>query len=191
MACAALFPVAALSQMHPNRELTVAEVRTALEWKIARGASYQTIWNTGYDFFRVHLRNQDTAEAIYRAFLAVRGNTDEQQKAITQAAIYWQKIHDYGITNVPVGIDNSLRDTVPSPRRGREGTLRMARPKGGPVPMRDSEATVGRRAEPRRRLNGRLDNPWPGKYYSGVYPDYLPPDRVREREKARERGQRR
>ncbi|MDR1080577.1 MAG: hypothetical protein LBQ79_06370 [Deltaproteobacteria bacterium] len=177
-----------MGQLHPLRELSVAEVRTALEWKIARGASYQTIWNTGYDYFRIHLRNQDTAETIYRAFLAVRGNTDEQQLAIRQAAIYWQKVHDYGITNVPVGIDNSYRDTVPAPRRGREGTLRMARPKGGPVPMRDSEATLARRAEPRRRLDGRLDNPWPGRYYSGVYPDYLPPDRVRERREAREKA---
>ncbi|MDR1041362.1 MAG: hypothetical protein LBR80_14625 [Deltaproteobacteria bacterium] len=164
-------PETALAQLHPLRALTVAEVRVALEWKIARGGSYQTIWNTGYDFYRVHLRNQDTAEAIFRGFLAVRGNNEEQQRAITQAAIYWQKVHDYGITNVPVGIDNSVRDTVPSPRRGREGTLKMARPKGGPVPMRDSEATMARRAEPRRRLDGTLDNPWPGRYYSGVYPD--------------------
>jgi hypothetical protein len=156
--------------MNPNRELTVAEVRAALEWKIARGGNYQTIWNTGYEYFRRHLRNQDTAEVIFLAFRAVRGNNDEQQRAVTQAAIYWQKIHDYGITNVPVGIDNSVRETVPAPRRGREGTLKMARPKGGPVPMRDSEATMARRAEPRRRLNGDLENPWPGRYYSGVYP---------------------
>jgi hypothetical protein len=156
--------------MNPLRELTVAEVRAALEWKIARGGSYQTIWNTGYEYYRRHLRNQDTAEVIWRAFLAVRGENPEQERALRQAAIYWQKIHDYGITNVPVGIDNSLRETVPAPRRGREGTLKMARPKGGPVPMRDSEATLARRAEPRRRLDGTLENPWPGRYYSGVYP---------------------
>jgi hypothetical protein len=170
LALAGLAGTAAAQPMHPLRELTVEEVRTALEWKIARGASYQTIWNTGYDFYRVHLGNQDTAEVIFRAFLAVRGNNDEQRSAVRQAAVYWQKIHDYGIANVPVGIDNSLRETVPAPRRGREGTLKMARPKGGPVPMRDSEATMARRAEPRRRLDGTLENPWPGRYYPGVYP---------------------
>jgi hypothetical protein len=167
---AVLSPLPAYAQMNPNIPLTVAEVRATLERKIARGGSYQTIWNTGYDFYRVHMRNQDTADVLWRAFTAVRGNNDEQERALRQAAIYWQKIHDYGVTNVPVGIDNSYRDTVPSPRRGREGTLKMARPKGGPVPMRDSEATIARQSEPRRHLDGTQDNPWPGRYYSGVTP---------------------
>jgi hypothetical protein len=159
--------------MNPMRPLTVAEVRAELERKLRQDASYQTLWNTGYEFYRVHLRNQDTAEVIYRAYLAVRGNNPEQTKAIDQAAIYWQKIHDYGITNVPVGIDNSVRETVPNPRRGRTGTLRMARPRGGPVPLRESEASMANRANrrtDRRDLRGHRVNPYPGPYYPGVYP---------------------
>jgi hypothetical protein len=159
--------------MNPLRPLTVEEVRADLERKLGQNASYQTLWNTGYQFYRVHLRNQDTAEVIFRAYTAVRGNNPEQTKAINQAAIYWQKIHDYGITNVPVGIDNSLRETVPNPRRGRMGTLKMLKPKGGPVPLRESEATLANRAMrrmDRRDLKGRRINPYPGPYYPGVYP---------------------
>jgi hypothetical protein len=169
----ALFAPALFAQMNPQRELTVEEVRAELERRIGREATYQTIWNTGYDFYRLHLRNQDTALTIFRAYTAVRGLNGEQARAIRQAAIYWQKVHDYGITNVPVGIDNSARETVPSPRRGRTGTLKMARPRGGPAPLRDSEATMARRAErrmDRRTLSGRRANPYPGPYYPGVYP---------------------
>ena len=161
------------AQMNPLRPLTVDEVREELNRRLGRNASYQTLWNCGYDFYRLHLRNQDAAQVIFLAYTSVRGNNPEQDRAIKQAAIYWQKIHDYGITNVPVGIDNSLRETVPNPRRGREGSLRMARPRGGPVPLRDSEATMGRRADRRmnqRDLRGRRVNPYPGPYYPGVYP---------------------
>ena len=161
------------AQMHPLRPLTVEEVRAELERKLRQNATYQTIWNTGYEFYRVHLRNQDTAYVIFLAYQAVRGNTPEQDRAVKQAAIYWQKIHYYGITNVPVGVDNSVRETVPNPRRGRIGTLKMAKPRGGPVPLRDSEATMGNRAERRmnqRDLRGRRVNPYPGPYYPGVYP---------------------
>ncbi|MDR2353857.1 MAG: hypothetical protein LBF22_12035 [Deltaproteobacteria bacterium] len=165
------FQGSAMAQiMAPLRPLEVVEVREELERKLRQGASYQTLWNTGYEFYRIHLRNQDTANVIFRAYLAVRGNNPEQQKAITQAAIYWQKIRDYGITNVPVGIDNTFRETVPNPRRGRTGTLKMARPRGGPVPLRESEATLGNRAAPRENLNGTKRNPYPGPYYPGVYP---------------------
>ncbi|MDR2338674.1 MAG: hypothetical protein LBF40_00830 [Deltaproteobacteria bacterium] len=161
------------AQMNPLRALTVEEVRADLERKINRDATYQTIWNTGYQFYRLHLRNQDSAQVIFEAYMAVRGNTPEQNKAIRQAAIYWQKIHDYGITNVPVGIDNSVRETVPNRRRGRMGDLRMARPRGGPVPLRESEATIANRANrrmERRDLKGHRVNPYPGPYYPGVYP---------------------
>jgi hypothetical protein len=151
----------------------VEEVRADLEGKLGRGASYQTLWNTGYQFYRLHQRNQDTAEVIFRAYTAVRGYNPEQQRAVRQAAIYWQKIHDYGITNVPVGIDNSLRETVPNRRGGREGDLRMARPRGGPVPLRESEASIANRANRRmdkRDHRGRRENPYPGPYYPGSYP---------------------
>jgi hypothetical protein len=161
------------AQMNPLRPLEVGEVVEELERKLRQDATYQTLWNTGYQFYRVHLRNQDTARVIFRAYMLVTGNNPEQEKAIKQAAIYWQKIHDYGITNVPVGIDNSLRETVPNPRRGRMGTLKMLKPKGGPVPLRESEATMANRAKrrmDRRDLKGRRINPYPGPYYPGVYP---------------------
>ncbi|MDR2200399.1 MAG: DUF4148 domain-containing protein [Deltaproteobacteria bacterium] len=174
MAALYLFPARASAQLvNPLRPLTVEEVRADLERKLARDATYQTIWNTGYQFYRLHLRNQDTAEVIFLAYMAVRGNTPEQDKAVKQAAIYWRKIHNYGITNVPVGVDNSVRETVPNPRRGRMGTLKMAKPRGGPVPLRESEATLANRANrrmDRRDLKGRRINPYPGPYYPGVYP---------------------
>jgi hypothetical protein len=166
-----LFPDQLLAQQrHPLRPLKVDEVQAELERKIRRGASYQTIWNTGYDFYRVHLRNQDTAQVIFEAFMSVRGLNEEQERAIIQAAIYWQKIHDYGITNVPVGIDNSLRETIMAKRRGRVGDLKMLRPKSGPVPLRESEASLGNRAKPRETFGDRKENPYPGPYYQGVYP---------------------
>ncbi|MDR2461310.1 MAG: hypothetical protein LBE38_11140 [Deltaproteobacteria bacterium] len=154
----------------PNRQLEAGEVQAELERRIRNGASYQTLWNTGYEYYRLHQRNQDTAQAIFNAFMSVKGQNEEQEEAIIEAAIYWQKIHDYGITNVPVGIDNSLRETILAKRRGRRGTLKMLRPKSGPVPMRESEASMGNRGKPREKANGTTDNPYPGPYYPGVYP---------------------
>ncbi|MDR2350240.1 MAG: hypothetical protein LBF41_06405 [Deltaproteobacteria bacterium] len=156
--------------MAPNRPLEMDEVRAELERKIGNGGSFQSIWNTGYDFYRIHLRNQDTARVIREAYLAVRGNNEDQQRAITQAAAYWKEIHDYGITNVPAGIDNSMRETVRAKRRGREGNLRMLRPKSGPVTTRESEASMANLAKPKEKRNGDTENPYPGPYYPGVYP---------------------
>ncbi|MDR1166300.1 MAG: hypothetical protein LBO66_10650 [Deltaproteobacteria bacterium] len=165
-----LAPVLAAAQMAPLRPLELEEVRADLEGRIRRGGSYQTIWNAGYDFYRIHQRNQDTAMTIFRAYSALRGDTPEQDLALKQAAIYWLKVHDYGITNVPVGVDNSYRENAPSPRRGRRGNLRMLRPKGGPVPLRESEASMANRSRPRENARGRVTVRYPGPYYSGVYP---------------------
>jgi hypothetical protein len=38
------------------------------------------------------------------------------------------------------------------------------------VPLRESEAAMGNRAQPKENRNGKKDNPYPGPYYPGVYP---------------------
>jgi hypothetical protein len=150
------------------RPLTVDAVKNELESKLTRQPSYATIWNVGYDFYRTHLRNQDTAMAIHLAYMSVRGSTEEENRAIRQAAIYWQKIHDYGITNVPVGIDESVRGKIFYGQEDFQTTLGLKRPKGGPAPYRKGDrAYKGQRRQP---YKGRPDNPYPGPYYSGVYP---------------------
>jgi hypothetical protein len=78
----------ALAQPDPSgRPLTVNQVKAELEARLLREPSYATIWNTGYDFYRLHLRNQDTARIIYLGFMSVRGSTPEENRAIRQAAI--------------------------------------------------------------------------------------------------------
>jgi hypothetical protein len=104
--------------------------------------------------------------AIFQGFMAVRGNNPEQSKAIRQAAIYWQKVHDYGIINVPVGVDNNLRGNIYWGDSSYLSTLGMRRPKSGAVPLRKNY-TAARKRSPQR---GRSYNPYPGKYYPGVYP---------------------
>ncbi|MDR1395105.1 MAG: hypothetical protein LBK52_02905 [Deltaproteobacteria bacterium] len=155
----------ALAQPDPSgRPLTVNQVKEELEARLRRNPSYATVWNTGYDLYRLHLRNQDTAMTIFRGFMSVRGQTPEENRAIRQAAIYWQKVHDYGITNVPVGVDNNWRGKLYY-SDGYLTTLKMRRPKGGPVPLRPNPAG------PRRDLlRGPRNNPYPGPYYPGVYP---------------------
>jgi hypothetical protein len=151
------------------RPLTVEMVKSELEWRLGRDPSYATIWNTGYDIYRLHSRNQDTAMTIHRGFMSVRGQTTEQNKAIRQAAIYWQKVHDYGITNVPVGLDENIRGKIFYGSEPYATTLNMRRPKGGPVPLRPGDrAPAGRQV--RKPYRGRPDNPYPGPYYSGIYP---------------------
>ncbi|MDR1487506.1 MAG: hypothetical protein LBT62_05885, partial [Deltaproteobacteria bacterium] len=121
-----------------------------------------------YDFFRLHGRNQDVALTIHSGYMAVRGNTPQQVKVLRQAAIYWQKVHDYGITNVPVGIDNSLRANVPTGPPNYQTTLEMRRPISGDVPMVKGDRA--NRTSRRTRYKGRPENPYPGPYYSGIYP---------------------
>jgi hypothetical protein len=168
MAAAALTANAALAQYMEWKPLTPAMVKAELEFRLTRDPSYATIWNAGYDFYRLHGRNQDVAMVIHLGYMAVRGDTPEEIKALRQAAIYWQKVHDYGITNVPVGIDENLRAQIPNGPMPYQSTLEMRRPKGGPVPM----VKGGRAARTSRRTTykGRPENPYPGPYYSGVYP---------------------
>jgi hypothetical protein len=100
--------------------------------------------------------------------MSVRGSTEEENRAIRQAAIYWQKIHDYGIVNVPVGRDDNLRDKIYYGEEDFQTTLGLRRPKGGPVPIRKGDrANKGLRRAP---YKGRPSNPYPGPYYSGAYP---------------------
>jgi hypothetical protein len=154
------------------RPLTAASVQREIEWRLQReNVGYATVWNAGYDFYRLHPRNQDTAMAIHQGYVALLGQRMEPElkRAIRQAAIYWQKVHDYGITNVPVGVDESVRGATWYGSEPYQTTLRMRRPKGGPVPLRDGDrAPAGRRKRTPQR--GRADNPYPGPYYPGVYP---------------------
>ncbi|MDR0621276.1 MAG: hypothetical protein LBJ61_05305 [Deltaproteobacteria bacterium] len=158
----------ALAQDGQWRPLSVSMVKEELEWRLARNPSYATIWNLGYDIYRLHYRNQDTAMTIHLGYMAVRGQTPEENKAIRQAAIYWQKVHDYGITNVPVGIDENLRGKIYYGIESYETTLGMRRPKGGPVPLRKGDRAPTKKKRP--PYKGRPDNPYPGPYYNGVYP---------------------
>ncbi|MDR2422179.1 MAG: hypothetical protein LBE01_02230 [Deltaproteobacteria bacterium] len=158
----------ALAQPDPSgRPLTAQQVAMEIEARLARDPSYATVWNAGYDLFRLHLTHQDTAMAIHLGYRSVmgRGLTREVNLAIRQAAIYWQKVHDYGIVNVPVGVDNNWRGKIYY-GDGYLTTLAMRRPKGGPVPLIPNPKGRKRR-EPYR---GRRDNPYPGPYYPGVYP---------------------
>ncbi|MDR1870787.1 MAG: hypothetical protein LBS60_02480 [Deltaproteobacteria bacterium] len=158
----------AWAQPDPSgKPLTRFEVSAEIEARILRDPSYATIWNTGYDFYRLHLRNQDTAKAIYLGYSAVmrRGLTPEVNLAIRQATIYWQKVYEYGIINVPVGVDNNWRGQIYY-GGGYLTTLKMRRPKGGPVPLIPNPKGRSKR-EP---YKGHRENPYPGPYYPGVYP---------------------
>lgn len=159
----------AIAQEGQWRPLSVSMVKEELEFKLARNPSYATIWNTGYDIYRLHYRNQDTAMTIHLGYMAVRGETEEEKRAIRQAAIYWQKVHDYGITNVPVGIDENLRGKIYYGSETYMTTLEMRRPKGGPVPLQKGDRAPSKK---KRRVpyKGRPENPYPGSYYPGVYP---------------------
>jgi hypothetical protein len=116
----------------------------------------------------VHPRNQDTAMAIHRGYMSVRGSTPEESRAIRQAAIYWQKVHDYGVINVPVGVDENWRGATFYGSGTWSGVLAMRRPKGGPVPLRPGDrSSRGPKYESDRFRRGVE---YPGPYYPGVYP---------------------
>ncbi|MDR2455329.1 MAG: hypothetical protein LBE49_01875 [Deltaproteobacteria bacterium] len=162
----------AFAQEGDWRPLSAAMVQQEIEWRLGlENCSYATIWNAGYDIYRLHYRNQDTAMAIHLGYMGLLGRRlePEQRRAIRQAAIYWQKVHDYGITNVPVGVDENNRGATWYGSEQYLTTLRMRRPKGGPVPMRDGDRAPSKKKR-RAPYKGRPDNPYPGPYYPGVYP---------------------
>jgi len=154
--------------------LSSAQVRAELENRLSRNptpADPATIWNTGYDFFRNYPRNQDTAQAIKDAFLGVlRRQTDpDRRRVLLQAAIYWEKIHDYGITNVPVGLDPNTRSQIYYGDYSKFSTL--APVTSGRRPAGSSSADwPGRVLNRRQPYQGHADNPYPGGYYPGLYP---------------------
>ncbi|MDR1921424.1 MAG: hypothetical protein LBS31_06745 [Candidatus Adiutrix sp.] len=150
--------------------LTTAAVRDELERRMTLSPQNEAaLWNTGYDFFRNYPKNQDTARAIKDGFLRARPGTPQQRAVLMKAAIYWEKIHDYGLANVPVGLDDSTRDKIYFGETGKAGDLAMRRPGS-------KHKGYGRYNRPGRHINkrppyqGRPDNPYPGKYYPGLYP---------------------
>jgi len=155
-----------------GQRLTSAMVRDELNRRLQLNPKNEaSLWNTGYDFFRNFPKNQDTAQAIKDGFLgARRQNTDPQQRQILlKAAIYWEKIHDYGIQNVPVGIDNNTRDKTYYGDTSKFSTLGM-RKSGSSHKAFNNYDWPGRNIGRRQPYKGRPDNPYPGKYYPGVYP---------------------
>jgi hypothetical protein len=161
----------AFTPMGPR--LSATQVRTELENRLSRNPrDPATIWNTGYDFFRNYPTNQDTARAIKDGFLgAMRRQTDPgRRRALLQAAIYWEKIHDYGQTNVPVGLDHSTRDNIYYGDYSKFSTL--APGSGGRRPAIGGAGGdwPGRMLNRRQPYQGRADNPYPGSYYPGLYP---------------------
>ncbi|MDR2945617.1 MAG: hypothetical protein LBV79_02575, partial [Candidatus Adiutrix sp.] len=98
-----------------------------------------------------------------------RATTPEQRTLLRKGAIYWEKVHGYGVKNVPVAVDNTLRGKTYYGSRRKASTL-------GPRPSGSQHKGFPNYEWPGRRLNqappyqGRPDNPYPGKYYPGVYP---------------------
>ena len=181
---AACFWVAASSPAWPQtnqrhavipsgQRLSAAQVRAELEDRLGRNsANTATIWNTGYDFYRNYPRNQDTALAIKEGFLgALRRQTDPaRRQVLLQAAIYWEKVHDYGVTNVPVGLDPNTRSNIYYGGYAKFSTLAPA-PAGRPPARSTGRGDwPGQSLSRRHPYKGRPDNPYPGPYYPGIYP---------------------
>lgn len=160
------------SQIPPGRRLTREMVRQELERRLARNpANEAAIWNTGYDFFRHYPQNQDTARAIKEGFLLARRSAAPAQREILfKGAVYWEKIHDYGISNVPAGQDRELvqRRYHGEPAR-KMSTLPRRQPGSAHQGFKDYD-WPGRRLNQGPPAQGRPDNPYPGKYYQGMYP---------------------
>ncbi|MDR2724611.1 MAG: hypothetical protein LBC90_00785 [Candidatus Adiutrix sp.] len=158
-----------------GQRLSAAQVRTELENRLNRNpnpADPATIWNTGYDFFRNFPRNQDTARAIMDGFLGtLRGQRDpDRRRVLLQAAIYWEKIHDYGIINVPAGQDFNTRDKIYYGDYSKFSTLGLV-PGGRRPPAPTTRGDwPGRVLNRRHPYQGRPDNPYPGAYWPGLYP---------------------
>ena len=154
-----------------GQQLTSDMVRDELERRLALNPDNEaTIWNAGYDFYRNFPHNQDTARIIKDGFLRARPGNQAQRLLLRKGAVYWAKIHDYGVANVPVGFDPNVRGkTYYGPRRSKASTLGQRRSgsthKGFP-----NYDWPGRRLDRQPPYQGRPDNPYPGKYYPGVYP---------------------
>lgn len=156
-----------------GQQLTVAMVRDELERRMQLNPRNEaSLWNTGYDFYRNFPKNQDTANAIHLGFLRARPDTPEQGDILRKGAIYWQKIHNYGVTNVAVAHDPNTREKIYYGSTAKQSTLIMSSPGAKHRPQRDFRNFdwPGRNLEKRAPYKGRPDNPYPGKYYPGMYP---------------------
>lgn len=154
----------------PARVLRTETVRQELERRLALNPVNEAgIWNIGYEFFRLYPPSQDTAWAIHQAFLTARTNDAEQRQTLLKAAIYWEKVHDYGIGNVPAGQDFQTRDKIYYGKHDKASTMPL-RSQGSRHQNFTNYFEPGRNLEKVETYRGRSDNPYPGNYYPGVYP---------------------
>ncbi len=145
-------------------------VRQELERQIASTPRNEAaLWNVGYHFFRTFPRNQDTARAIMQGFLSAQAQNPEQRQLLTKAAIYWEKIYLYGQANVPVGQDPNTRRKIYYGDQSKFTTL-AKRPAGSAHQGFPNYDWPGRNINKRLPRRGRADNPYPGRYYPGMYP---------------------
>ena len=150
--------------------LTSAAVQAELELRLARNPNNEaSLWNVGYDFFRNYPRNQTTALAIHNGFLNARTGTPEQREIMLKAAIYWEKIHAHGITNVPVGQDFQTRQKIYYGSQKKFTTMPQRSSGSSHQKFNDYERP-GSRLNQRQPYQGTDTNPYPGKYYPGMYP---------------------
>lgn len=154
-----------------GRQLTSAMVRDELERRMALNPKNEAaVWNAGYDFYRGFPHNQDTARAIKEGFLRARPVTAEHRLLLRKGAVYWAKVHDYGVKNVPVGFDPNLRGEIYYGRRGSKASTLGMRAPGEAHRGFPNYDWPGRRIDRQPPYQGRPDNPYPGKYFPGVYP---------------------
>jgi hypothetical protein len=112
------------------------QISAALNQSASNGASPQSLWNMGYMFFNQYPPTRDLAQQIYLGYQGAQGRTPEQNKALQQAAGFWQKKYEYWGRNAPAG-SQSPKDPKQMPYYSDpwESTMKLRAPQSGGPPI--------------------------------------------------------
>jgi hypothetical protein len=112
------------------------QIASALSQSAANGASPQSLWNMGYMFYNQYPPTRDLAYQISLGYQSAQGQTPEQNKALQQAARFWQQKYEYWGRNVPAG-SQSPKDPKQAPyyRDPWESNMKLRAPEGGGPPI--------------------------------------------------------
>ena len=113
-------------------QLDAGRVSEALTSSAEYGASANTLWNLGFQFYNEYPPSAELCRTIGQGYQGAAGTKPEQDEILAKAAAYWGRRYDTYGGDFDVSVRSIPRERRSTPYRGRwESTLPMKRPEGG------------------------------------------------------------
>jgi hypothetical protein len=115
-----------------HAQLDAGRISEALTNSAQKGASANTLWNLGFQYYNEYPPSAELCRTIGQGYQGAAGTKPEQDEILTKAAEYWGRRYESYGGDFDVSTRSVPRERRPEPYRGRwESTLPLKRSEGG------------------------------------------------------------